>query len=187
MELLVVDACVRGEISGTRKLLTAYLKARYPLVQPHVLRLKDEGLLPLQEEDVQKKDALLAAGDYDHPMLRHARLLRDAREIVVAAPYWDWSFPSLLKVYIEHCCAVGLTIAYEGERHYGLCKARRMTYLSTCGGPIEGGHLGEQYLRFMAGVFGIPEFQAYHIENLDLVPARREKLLQAGIRRIIQP
>lgn len=66
------------------------------------LYLPAEPIKPLTEEMLHKRDALLAAGQYDDPMLRYARQFASADQIVIAAPFWDGSFPSLLKVYIEN-------------------------------------------------------------------------------------
>ena len=46
-------------------------------------------------------------------MLRHARQFRDADIVVIAAPYYDLSFPSALKNYLEAICCVGLTFYYD--------------------------------------------------------------------------
>ena len=66
-----------------------------------------------------------------------ARLFADADLVVVGAPYWDLSFPALLKIYIENIMVLGVTFIY-GERGQviPLGRAGRMFYISTAGGYI---------------------------------------------------
>ena len=58
--------------------------------------LQREALRPLDAETLGRRDALLARGETDDPMLRYARQLAAAKQIVVAAPYWDLSFSAEL-------------------------------------------------------------------------------------------
>ena len=39
------------------------------------------------------------------------RTIANADKIVIAAPFWDMSFPSLLKVYIENIYTIGIVSA----------------------------------------------------------------------------
>ena len=58
--------------------------------------------------------------------------------IVIAAPYWDLSFPAQLKDYIERVNAVGVTFDYDQEGiPYGLCRAKKLVYITTAGGNIQ--------------------------------------------------
>ena len=96
------------------------------------LYLPAEPIKPLTEEMLHKRDALLAAGQYDDPMLRYARQFASADQIVIAAPFWDGSFPSLLKVYIENIYAIGVITAYDSAGlPVGLCKASELVYVTT--------------------------------------------------------
>ncbi len=181
---LVIDCCVRGEASGTRRLTRRCLDALGG-GETRILELEREGLVPLGAEELAQRDRLALLGEFDHEMFRYARQFRDAEEIVVAAPYWDLSFPALLKVYLERVSVAGLTFGYQGDRPVGYCRARRLIYLSTCGGYTGGRHLGEEYVRALAEMLGVTGFQGFAVEGLDVDPARREEVLEAGIRRVV--
>ncbi len=96
-----------------------------------------------------------------------------ADEIVVAAPYWDSKFPSILKVYLEHVCVTGITFHYVGYETQGLCKAKKAVYISTAGGFVGAHHLGEEYIQTVfQAMFSIPEFHTIRCGVGRVRPAR---------------
>lgn len=184
MRILAVDCCPRGA-SATKRLLTRYLDTCRGENAIERIRLYDEPLSPLREEDVVRRAELVDSGALDDPLFRYALSFRDADRIVIAAPYWDLSFPSLLKVYLESVSISGVTFGYsEDGESVGYCRANELVYLSTCGGYLRGRHLGAEYVRALADMFGIPETREYHIEGLDIDPGKRETLVEAGITRV---
>lgn len=87
---------------------------------------------------------------------------------MVAAPYWDFMFPSMLKVYIEHIFVRELTFRYQNGRSIGLCRAGRAAFLTTAGSPIGSLDFGADYLRAALAVLGIPRLDTVRAEGLDL-------------------
>ena len=121
---------------------------------------------------MEKRVSLLEKGMTEDPMFRYARQFADADEIVIAAPYWDLSFPSLLKIYVEHICIVGMTFAYtEDGIPYGLCRTKRLIYVCSAGGPVLPGlDFGYDYIKGLCdSFFGIPEVLRIGIEGIDMV------------------
>ena len=99
MSLLIVDACPRGEgLSRTLKLLDAFLQGYQG--ERQLLRLAGCSLIPYDGAMVERREALIQAGRTQDPMFDLARQFAQADQILIAAPYWDLSFPSALKVYI---------------------------------------------------------------------------------------
>lgn len=89
--------------------------------------------------------------------------------IVIGAPYWDLSFPACLKNYIEQTSVNGIAFTYVEEGSLGLCKAKKMMYISTAGGFVpEGGHAGEAYMKQISSFYGIGKFESYCLEGLDI-------------------
>ncbi len=186
MKLLVIDCCIRGELSGTRKLYEAYLKTLGPDIEIERLYLCEQELKPYGMEDITKRTALLEEGNTIHEIFRYAHQFVNADRILIGAPYWDWSFPSLLKVYLEQVSVSGLTFRYEGSKCIGQCRADKILYFSTCGGFVEQTHQGVEYMKEIGSMFGIPEVEAYTVEGLDIEPEKREELLEQGIRRMLE-
>lgn len=99
---------------------------------------------------------------------------------MVAAPFWDLSFPAALRTYIEYISANGLTYHYEADGCHGDCRAQRLVYL-TSGGDVEReDSLGVLYWRQLAAMFGIPQFDYVFAGGVDLDPAKAPELVAAA-------
>ena len=61
------------------------------------LRLEDIDFPLVNEDFLRRRDALIAAGSLDDPMFAMARQFAAADTVVIAAPFWDLSFPAMLK------------------------------------------------------------------------------------------
>ena len=165
MKLLFVNACVR-EHSRTL-LLARHLLSRLS-AQVCEIRLEDLDLKPLTRCSLARRDDLLRQGKWEDPSLKLARQFADADCIVIAAPYWDLGFPALLKIYLETVTVSGITFCYEEGRPRGLCKARKLYYITTAGGPILS-DFGYPYVRSLAeNLYGIQETRCIRAENLDM-------------------
>ena len=175
---LLINCCARQE-SRTNRLVRALLKK---LGSYEELRLYDEPLLPLNEERLLRRDALLARKEYGADMFRYARQFAAAECIVIAAPLWDLSVPAMLKIYLENIYVTGIMTKYDDSgRSVGLCRARKLYFVSTSGGPYDSRY-GFDYLKSMATeCFGIPEVQLIRAENLDIAGSNPEDTLQAAI------
>lgn len=177
MKLLIVDCCIREEKSATRKLYESYLKSlNRTNWEIEKIYLMHENMLPLTNNDIKLRDKLLQSSNTEHEIFKYAKQFAAADEIIIAAPYWDLSFPSLLRVYFERISVVGITFDYEGTKSIGCCKAGKIIYFSTCGGFINGEHLGVEYVKQLAKVFGINNVEKYIVEGLDIDTTKREKI-----------
>ena len=130
--ILFINACVRGE-SRTKKLAEKLLeKLNRPVEE---VRLEEINFPIVDEDFLNMRDRLISEGSLDSPVFKLARQFSEAETIVIAAPYWDLSFPAVLKQYFEQVNVVGITFRYTEEGiPEGLCKADRIFYVSTAGG-----------------------------------------------------
>ena len=183
MKVLLVDCCIsqRGENSRTRRLAEAFLAAfREKNPEAEVERVAPETLLALKPFDVEmlnERDALASVGAWDAPVFGLARQFRAADEIVVAAPFWDMSFPAALRTYIEYISANGLTYHYDETGCHGDCRARRLVYLTSGGDFEREDSVGVVYWRQLAAMFGIPRFDYVFAGGLDAAPEQAAELL----------
>lgn len=168
MTTLFVNACLRGEASRTLQLCREYLEGTPDVVEVDLAALRPA---PLFAEDVERRTQLQNAGDFSDPLFDLAHQFAQADQIVIGAPYWDLSFPAVLKVYFEHVSVCGVCFAYSPEgRPTGLCKAKRVVYVTTCGGPLAVANDGFDYVRDLCGkLLCIPEVNQVAAELLDVV------------------
>ena len=189
MKLLIVDCCIsqRGADSRTHRLLSAYVEAfcrAHPEAETEVVM--PQTLLALKPFDpgmLNDRDALAAVGAWEAPVFDLARQFRGADAIVVAAPFWDLSFPAALRTYIEYISANGLTYHYEMDGCHGDCRSAGLVYL-TSGGDVERPEsLGVLYWRQLCAMFGIGRFDYVFAGGLDLDPTQAPALVEAACDR----
>ena len=100
-----------------------------------------------------------------------------ADSIVVAAPYWDLSYPAQLKTYIEHISVNGLCYHYTEQGCQGDCKAEKLVYL-TSGGDFEGeDSVGVLHWKQLCKMFGIETFTYVFAGGMDIDPVKTPELL----------
>ena len=183
MSILFINACVR-ENSRTLKLAKSILSNMSGKIIE--VNLNEENLTPLNCELLKKREYLLRSETKDDPMLFYAKQFADADEIVIAAPFWDLSFPSVLKIYIEQIAVPGITFAYRNGRPEGLCKAGSLTYVTTSGGPILE-DFGYTYVKALAkNFYGIEKTVLVRAMNLDIEMISGEELLQRAKLSVIE-
>ena len=180
--ILYINTCMRRE-SRTRELaerILSRLDGRVEEINP-----TRDGIRPLDEESLEKRTQLAGAGDFSDPMFDPAKKFAAADTIVIAAPYWDLSFPAVLKAFFEQICVVGLTFNYgEDEKAYGMCRAKRLIYVTTAGGYMIPEDLGFGYVKALAREFyGIPRVYCLKAEGLDLYGADTESIRKDAAQR----
>ena len=113
-------------------------------------------------------------------LLSTVRQFASADTIVIAAPYWDLSFPATLKQYFEQINVIGVTFCYtEDGIPVGLCKARKLYYVMTAGGVFIPEEFGFGYVKALAERFyGIKECELIKAVGLDIVGADVEGILR---------
>lgn len=181
--VLFINACVRSE-SRTKHLAEHLLSALEDSVNE--VCLETVAFPDVNESFLKERDSRISTRQYDHPMFVFARDFAEADTIVVAAPYWDLSFPSSLKQYFEQICVTGITFEYtEDGTPHGLCRAKKIYYITTSGGPMFQTVYGYGYVKALAEVFfGIQEIHLISAEGLDLPDADIEGILQQSIDEI---
>ena len=179
-KILFVNACIRKN-SRTRFLaeqVSRQLSGTVIEVNPVT------ATEPITSEEfiINRADAT-GKMDFADPAYAPARQFAEADIIVVAAPYWDLSFPAILKAYFEQVNVVGLTFEYTDDGlPRGLCKAKKLIYVTTAGGPIISDEYGYGYVKSLAqGFYGIAEVCQVKAEKLDVIGADVEGILNKAL------
>ena len=186
--ILYVDACVNRDTSRTERLaqaLLARLQAEQGAKVTTVV-LEDLPIEPLGGDDILRRTEGTKAGDFTDAVFDVAKQLKEADEVVVAAPYWDFSFPSKLKVYLEHACAQGVTFKYSDEGiPTGLCQGTRLYYVTTAGGYIGEYDFGFEQMRAAFTLyFGYEEAVCFKAEGLDIITNDADAIMAEALANI---
>lgn len=179
--ILFINCCVRND-SRTKRLADAFLGLLDDEVEE--LRLEDIDFPLTDEKYLARRDALIAEEKFDDPLFAMARQFADADKIVIAAPYWDLSFPAALKQYIEHINVLGVTFLYTPQgTPEGLCKASDLYYVTTAGGAFCPEEFGYGYIKTLAqGFYGIKNTRMISAYGLDIYGNDPGKILEEAIR-----
>ena len=177
--ILYVNACVRKE-SRTQSLAEKLLSR---LGGPYEeLRLAEIAFPAVDEAYLDLRDKLLAEGDFQNPLFALARQFSAAETVVIAAPYWDLSFPAALKQYLEQITVVGITFRYSEEGiPLSLCRAKRLFYVTTAGGFYVPEDYGFGYVKALAqGYYGIQDVRKLEADGLDIRGADVSAILSSA-------
>ncbi len=175
--ILYVNACVRSD-SRTKQLADYVLSKLDGSVEE--VRLNDVSFPKVDEDFINKRTELISRQQFDDPMFSLAKQFAKANRIVIAAPYWDHSFPAILKQYMEQVCVLGITFRYDDNGiSHGLCNAKALYYVTTVGGVIWSDVYGFGYVETLAHLFfGIKKVKRFSAEKLDLVGADVEAIME---------
>lgn len=180
-KLLYIDACIRNGVSRTKRIATPIVEALKEKYAVDTLVLNELNLELVKEELVTKRNN----GEIDSVVMSWAEMVRDADRIVIAAPFWDMSFPAVLKVFFELCSIFDVTFKSDDKTCYGNCKAEKMLFITTRGMDIPTGDVLEQatpYLKALSWLWGIGPLQVVAAQNMDYVSAEViEEKIQVAI------
>ena len=177
MKILYVNASVRPD-SRTKR-IARYLLDRIP-AEKKIINLGDEDIRPLNNELLELRTRLTAEKEFDNAIFHYAKDYAHADMIIIVAPYWDLSFPAILKNYIEIINVNGLVFRYSKDgKPEGLCKAKKLIYITTSGGKIINDGYGFGYIKELAQNFhGIKDIEYIKAEELDIEGAKVEEILR---------
>ena len=178
--VLLVNACVRKE-SRTKRLAERLTKQLDGDVRE--VLLSDVQFPVADEAFLAKRDELIAREEWSDPMFDLARQFASADTIVVAAPYWDLSFPASLKQYFEQINVLGITFQYSPEgTPVPLCRAKKLYYVMTAGGAFVPEEFGFGYVRTLAQSFyGIEDVRLIKAVGLDIYGADVEGIMKDAL------
>ena len=179
-KLIFIDACMRAG-SRTRRIASPIIEELrkrysvetvdltrniYPVADNYTLEDRNQGVVPAEHVALAKR---LAAAD----------------RIVIAAPFWDMSFPSALKVFFENMSLFGITFNTNEKECYGLCKAEKVMYITSRGMNISTGDPLEQatpYIKALSHLWGWGELSVVAAQNMDYSSAEEiEDRIKAAV------
>ena len=183
--ILFVNACVRDD-SRTKLLALHFLSL---LHDEYTERDITKTVFPqVDEAFLNHRDALIEAEHWEDPLFDDARQFAAADRIVIAAPYWDLSFPASVKQYFEQINVRGITFRYSPDgKPIALCKAKRLDYITTAGGSFLPEEYGFGYVKALAeNFYGIEDVRLHIASGLDIAGADPKQILDDTIDHIVR-
>ena len=165
--LVVINACVREADSRTLRIAEPIIDAlarHYEVVRYNLPEM--EGLVPLTPALYAER----GTGDIPSWALEAAKNIALSDLILIAAPFWDMSFPAVLKCFFEQVSLFDITFTDNGKTCVGLCKSPGVLYITTRGMDISTGDPLEQatpYLKAVGTLWNLGELKVIAARNMD--------------------
>lgn len=171
-KILFINSCPREKgVSRTLALADAFFeeyRKNHLDDEIQVKNLYEENIHCYSVDEITKRDTLIGKKAFENEMFASAREFAAADKIVIAAPYWDLSFPAILKAYIEAVCVNGITFHYTAKGAEGLAVFDKLLYLTTSGGYPGKKQLGRDYVQGICEFLGHGIFLFCSAEGLDI-------------------
>jgi len=107
--------------------------------------------------------------------------IQNADIIVLAAPMYNFSVPSVMKAWFDHIARAGVTFRYTENGPEGLLKGKKLYLISTRGGMHKGKSSDTQipFITTFLNFIGISDIDIIYAEGLNMSDLREEGLEQA--------
>lgn len=114
-----------------------------------------------------------------------------ADKVIVAAPFWNLSYPPMLKAYIDTICIADKTFKYTEDGPVGLVSDKPFLIIETRGGYYSKGsaanlEYSQSYLKTIMRFMGIKDFTSVIAEGLDIDLNKREDILQQATEELLE-
>jgi FMN-dependent NADH-azoreductase len=105
---------------------------------------------------------------------------------IFVTPLWNFSFPPILKAYIDSVCVAGKTFKYTENGPVGLLAGKKALHIQARGGVYSQGpaaelEMGHRYLKIIMGFFGITDFDGLFVEGHNQFPDRAKQIKEEAI------
>lgn len=92
-----------------------------------------------------------------------------ADKYVFVTPFWNFSFPPVVKAYVDSICVAGKTFKYTEQGPVGLLNGKKAVHIQASGGVYSSGPMrewdfGNRYLETIAKFLGFG-FESVYVEG----------------------
>lgn len=181
-KILFINSCYNYEKSRTlyfaKKIFEKFdIDSKFDFEE---VKLKDLHLLPLSEEKLNTRFDLANKNLFDMDMLTYSKKVLSADIVVIAAPFYDFSYPSILKLFIENISMPNLMYNYTNEGYQGYARGRKFIYITTRGANMpDSEDFGYLNLDRMFKLFGFKESQLISFGGTDFYEDPYKKIDEA--------
>ena len=180
--ILFINAAFR-EGSRTKALADKLLR-EYDENEITKVSLSEGTFRPLDGDRLALYNTCVRKKNYADPLFDPAKQFAEADEIVIAAPFWNYTLPAVLHDYLELVCSQGVTFDLGTDgRYHSLCKAKKLTFITTAGGYIPENDHAFSYIKDLCEVFfDIREIRYVKADGLDVYGNDPVQILKDALR-----
>lgn len=107
---------------------------------------------------------------------------------VFVTPLWNFSFPPVMKAYLDAVSVAGKTFKYTAEGPVGLLTDKKALHIQARGGiysegPAAGLEMGHRYLSVIMQFYGVPSFEGLFVEGHNAMPDKAQEIKENAIAR----
>ncbi|TDM12737.1 FMN-dependent NADH-azoreductase [Macrococcus lamae] len=111
-----------------------------------------------------------------------------ADKYVFVTPFWNFSFPAVMKAYIDAVAVAGKAFKYTAEGAVGLLTDKKALHIQARGGyytegPAAEMEMGNRYLKTIMSFMGVPTYEELIIEGHNANPEKAEEIKADGMKR----
>ncbi|KQU22513.1 FMN-dependent NADH-azoreductase [Bacillus sp. Leaf13] len=111
-----------------------------------------------------------------------------ADKYIFVTPLWNFSFPPVLKAYIDSVSVAGKTFKYTDQGPVGLLTDKKALHIQARGGIYSEGpaaemEMGHRYLNIIMQFFGVPSFEGLFVEGHAAMPDKAQEIKENAITR----
>ncbi len=143
---------------------------------PHLDAARFLSFLAKPEERSAEQQAVVA---YSDALIEE---IRQADEIVIGLPMYNFGVPSTLKAWFDHIARAGVTFRYTATGPEGLLTGKKVTVFAARGGLYAGTPKDSQttYVRDFLGFIGITDVEFVYAEGLNMGEESKSAALAAA-------
>ncbi|MFD0694340.1 FMN-dependent NADH-azoreductase [Paenibacillus sp. GCM10027628] len=109
-----------------------------------------------------------------------------ADKYVFVSPMWNFSFPPVLKAYIDAVCIAGKSFKYTENGPVGLLTDKKAIHIQASGGiysegPAADFENGFSYLKKIMQFHGVPSFEGIFVEGMGAMPDKAQSIKEKAI------
>ncbi|MCU7554025.1 NAD(P)H-dependent oxidoreductase [Alteromonas sp. ASW11-19] len=193
--ILAITSSLNGAVSNSNKLVAQYLANRQSTGAVRVTErdLHADQLPHLSAEEMQAWNTSAAQRSEEQTQLATFSdtlidELKNADEVVLGVPMYNFGIPSVLKAWIDRVARAGVTFAYTDTGPVGLLADKPVTVLAARGGQYAGTEMDTQtaYLTHFFNFIGLSDLRFVYAEGLAMDPEKQQHTLSVAEQKIIE-
>ncbi|NOU99458.1 NAD(P)H-dependent oxidoreductase [Paenibacillus planticolens] len=113
-----------------------------------------------------------------------------ADKYIFVNPIWNYSFPPVMKAYIDSICVAGKTFKYvSGIGRVGLLRDKKAVHIQASGSVLSPGsaladfEMGHRHLNAIMEFFEVPSFESIFVEGMAVNPDHASEIKENAVQQ----